>query len=153
MDARMSTIADAGVRGSLCERIGKLKSDSPRQWGKMTAHQMICHLNDSFLVGMGEKYASPDTNFVKRTVVKWIALHTSMPWPQGVATRPELIQGQGGTPPGEWERDCDDLVRGIPAFAARDKFAAHPIFGEMSREDWLIWAYRHIDHHLRQFAV
>jgi len=27
----------------------------------------------------------------------------------------------------------------------------HPIFGPMSRSDWLRWAYLHMDHHLRQF--
>lgn len=150
---QMSTLADPGARSSLCERVAKLTPQSPRQWGKMTAHEMICHLNDSFLVSIGEKYASPDTNFLKRTVVKWVALHTPIEWPHGVATRPELLQGQGGTAPVEWSRDCDALVRGIPAFAAREKFAAHPIFGEMRKDDWLIWAYRHIDHHLRQFAV
>jgi hypothetical protein len=149
----MSTIADAGMRTSLCERIGRLRSDSPRQWGKMTAHEMVCHLNDSFLVGAGEKHASPDTNFMKRSVVKWIALRSSMRWPQGVATRPELLQGKGGTAPVEWNRDCALLVDGIRAFAAREKFALHPIFGEMSREEWLIWAYRHVDHHLRQFGA
>ncbi|HMD47947.1 MAG TPA: DUF1569 domain-containing protein [Bryobacteraceae bacterium] len=149
----MSTIADAGTCASLCERIGKLTADSPRQWGQMTAHEMVCHLNDSLLVGSGEKYASPDTNLIKRSVVKWIALHTQMQWPKGVATRPEMLQGQGGTAPADWSRDCDALVRGISAFAAREKFGVHPIFGVMSREDWLIWAYRHVDHHLRQFGV
>ena len=119
----------------------------------MTAHEMICHLNDSFLVSIGDKYASPGTNIFQRTVVKWIALHAPIQWPHGVATRPELLQGQGGTAPGEWLRDRDELMRAIPAFAEREQYASHPIFGEMSKPDWLIWAYRHIDHHLRQFAV
>src|SRR5579872_980072 len=101
----MSTIADAGARASLCDRIGKLRADSPRQWGKMTPHEMVCHLNDSFLVGLGEKYASPDTNLMKRTVVKFIALRSPLPWPRGVPTRPELIQGRGGTAPADWSRD------------------------------------------------
>jgi Protein of unknown function (DUF1569) len=149
----MSTIADAGVRASLCERIRKLNADSPRQWGKMTAHEMVCHLNDSFLVGAGKKYASPDTNFLKRTVVKFVALRLPVTWPHGVATRPEMIRGPGGIASSEWSREVGELVSGIPAFAAREKFGVHPIFGAMTREEWLIWAYRHVDHHLRQFAL
>jgi hypothetical protein len=119
----------------------------------MTAPEMICHLNDSFRVGMGEKYASPDTNLLKRTVVKWVALRTPLVWPQSVATRPELIQGNGGTPPSEWTRDCADLENLMAAFAARRSYSLHPIFGAMSQEEWLIWGYRHVDHHLRQFGV
>jgi hypothetical protein len=149
----VSTIADPAVRAALCERIARLKSDSPRQWGRMTAHEMVCHLNDSFRVGAGEKYASPDMNLIKRTLVKWVALRTPLRWPQGTPTRPELLQGQGGTPPAGWDPDCAELVSGISAFAARETFALHPIFGAMSKAEWHIWAYRHIDHHLRQFAV
>jgi len=119
----------------------------------MTAPEMICHLNDSFRVGMGEKYASPATNLLQRTVVKWVALHTAFPWPHGVPTRPELMQGNGGTPPSEWTRDRAQLESLISEFAARQSYGVHPIFGTMSQADWLIWGYRHVDHHLRQFGV
>jgi len=119
----------------------------------MTARQMVCHLNDSFRVGMGEKYASPATNALQRTLVKWIALRTSLPWPRGVPTRPEVEQGRGGTPPTEWERDRGELLRLIEGFAERRTFGVHPTFGEISERDWLTWCYRHVDHHLRQFGV
>jgi hypothetical protein len=114
---------------------------------------MICHLNDSFRVGMGEKYASPDTNVLKRTLFKWIALRTPLKWPPGVPTRPEIEQGSGGTPPSEWQHDRADLLALIDAFAARQTFGVHPAFGAMSQRDWLVWGYRHIDHHLRQFGL
>ncbi len=29
----------------------------------------------------------------------------------------------------------------------------HPVFGLMTRAQWGRWAYRHMDHHLRQFGV
>lgn len=149
----MASLADPGARATLCERIGKLDHNAVRQWGRMTAHEMVCHLNDSFRVATGEKHASPDTNLLKRTVFKWVALHTSLPWPHGVATRPELLPGHGGTPPTDWTRDHSELQKLVPAFAARQNYGFHPLFGEMSKADWLIWAYRHIDHHLRQFGV
>jgi hypothetical protein len=31
--------------------------------------------------------------------------------------------------------------------------AAHGVFGRMTLEDWQRWAYKHADHHLRQFGV
>ncbi|MGD0438062.1 MAG: DUF1569 domain-containing protein [Bryobacteraceae bacterium] len=148
----MSTLAEPNVRTKCSERIARLDPNVSPKWGRMTAPQMICHLNDSFRVGAGEKYASPDTNLFKQTVFKWAALHSPFPWPHGVPTRPELMQGTGGTPPANWDSDCATLRAWMHAFADRTTFAVHPIFGEMSRADWLIWGYRHIDHHLRQFG-
>jgi hypothetical protein len=31
--------------------------------------------------------------------------------------------------------------------------ANHAVFGAMTATDWYRWAYRHTDHHLRQFGV
>lgn len=119
----------------------------------MTAPQMICHLNDSFDVGTGAKYASPASGVFQRALMKWVALRVPLRWPHGVPTRPELLQGRGGTPPSEWEADCAGLIRRMEDFAAVREFGLHPIFGQMTRTDWLVWGFRHVDHHLRQFGV
>ena len=119
----------------------------------MTAHQMVCHLNDAFRVGAGEMYASPATNLFQRTVAKWIALRTAVPWPHGLPTRPEIEQGRGGTPPSDWAHDRAKLSASIIAFGGRQAFGVHPFFGTMAQRDWHAWGYRHVDHHLRQFGV
>jgi hypothetical protein len=149
----MSTMADPAISSRCCERIANLDPNAAPKWGHMNARQMICHLNDSFRVAAGGKYASPATNLFKRTVFKWVALRTPVPWPAGVPTRPEIEQGRGGTRPAEWESDCAQLRAAIHAFNVRTEFAAHPIFGRMSRGEWMVWGYRHVDHHLRQFGV
>ena len=149
----MRSLADPRDRAGCCERIARLDPKARPKWGRMTAPEMVCHLNDSFRVGAGEKYASPATNLLKRTVFKWVALRTSAPWPHGIPTRPEIEQGRGGTPPSDWERDRSELRNLIVEFADRQSFGVHPIFGEMSRREWLVWGYRHVDHHLRQFGV
>jgi hypothetical protein len=149
----MSTLAQSGVRDACFARLMRLDPSIGPKWGRMTAHQMICHLNDSFAVGAGTRRASPATGFLQRTAVKWIALRTPLPWPHGVPTRPEIEQGIGGTPPSEWESDCSELRRRITDFAVLETFGTHPIFGNMSQADWLVWGFRHVDHHLRQFGV
>ena len=149
----MSTLADPKVRAACRERIERLNPNASPKWGRMTARQMVCHLNDSFRVGMGEKYASPATSLLQRTFIKWVALRAPVKWPPGVPTRPEIEQGRGGTPPTEWETDCAELLRLMDAFAKLETFGVHPAFGKMSYRDWLIWGYRHVDHHLRQFGV
>ncbi|MGE3404237.1 MAG: DUF1569 domain-containing protein [Vicinamibacterales bacterium] len=43
----------------------------------------------------------------------------------------------------------------IERFAASPRdfaFQPHPFFGPLSEREWLHWAWRHTDHHLRQFG-
>ena len=121
----------------------------------MTPHQMMCHLTDSFVGMMGGKVVSEKSNFFSRSVMKWVALQTSLPWPHGVKTRPEVDQEIGGTPPAEFEQDRQNLRLAIEQFAATQRtfaFPAHPIFGAMKETEWMIWGYKHCDHHFRQFG-
>jgi len=72
----------------------------------MTAHQMICHLSDSFRSALGEKQISSSSTLFKRTIYKWAALWVPLPWPHGIKTRPEMDQQQGGTQPVEFASDA-----------------------------------------------
>jgi hypothetical protein len=119
----------------------------------MTAHQMVCHLNDSFQTVAGERAVSPAVTLVSRTLIKWVALRTPLPWPKGVRTRPEIAQGEGGTAPAKWRTDVERLRGWMSGFPDRRSFAPHPMFGALSMRDWMVWAYRHVDHHFRQFGI
>jgi len=120
----------------------------------MTSHEMLCHLADSFSAVLGERPASSAETWLSRSVVKWIALHTSLPWPRGVPTRPEIDPQRSGTKPLEFERDRTKVVEFIRRFALPDtRCVRHPAFGVMTREEWLLWGYGHVDHHLRQFGL
>src|SRR4051812_10370641 len=83
----------------LIRRLGMLQPASSRRWGKMTPHGMLCHLADSFLTVLGERPAASKENWLSRTAMKWVAIHTSLPWPHGVPTMPEADQDIGGTKP------------------------------------------------------
>jgi hypothetical protein len=153
----MKTIADRAAKAEIVERIKKLTPNAERKWGKMTAHQMVCHLCDSHLLPMGELKGTGRSNFLNRTVVKFAALRVPMKWPPDVPTVPELDQIAGkGTPPAVFEADRARLLALVDRFAApqRDfKFVSHPIFDQMTEWEWMRWAYLHADHHLRQFGL
>ena len=85
--------------------------------------------------------------------MKWGALRLPIQWPKGVPTRPEIEQGRGGTRPSDWAADCSALRGWIDRFPGQKKFGPHPIFGTMTYDEWMIWGFRHVDHHLRQFGV
>jgi hypothetical protein len=138
----------------LVRRLGQLQPASARRWGTMTSHEMVCHLGDSFSAVLGERQASSKETWLSRTVVKWIALHTSLPWPQGVPTRPEVNPKQNGTKPVEFERDRARALELMLRFVRPEtRCARHPMFGALTRDEWLRWGYAHVDHHLRQFGV
>jgi len=152
----MKSFLNLSDKKEIFERLSNIRSDSWRRWGRMTSHQMICHLSDSFKFTFGEKENSSASNLFTRTVVKWIALYAPLPWPQSVKTRPEMDQEIGGTPPHDFEPDRRQLVALIERFIAPAKdieFPPHPIFGDMSEAEWMRWGYLHCDHHLRQFGV
>ena len=152
----MKSFLNPADKKNILERLRNVRPDSKRLWGRMTSHQMICHLSDSFRSRLGEKEISPAGNIFTRTAVKWIALYAPMRWPPGAKTRPEVDQEIGGTPPGDFERDRQQLVELIERFTASPKnaeFRPHPIFGDMSEFEWMRWGYLHCDHHLRQFGL
>src|SRR5258705_6274739 len=106
----MTSLSDPSVRQSIVDRVARVRSGSKPLWGRMSAHQMLCHLSDSFRAALGEKPVSPATSMLQRTVVKWLALYAPIPWPAGVPTPPEMDQEAGGTPPADFERDRAGLL-------------------------------------------
>ena len=148
------SLVDQANIDEIVARLKRVRPDSPRQWGKMTPHQMLCHLADSFLAVFGDRPASEKQNWFSRTVMKYVALHTSLPWPQGVPTRPEVDQLIGGTKPAEFERDRQRVLDLLERFVRPDaQYGPHPGFGVMTREEWMLWGFGHCDHHLRQFGA
>ena len=152
----MKTLANVPDKREILARLGGMRADSQRLWGRMSPHQMICHLSDSFRVSMGEMKASPATGFLQRTVVKWGALYFPMTWPKNVPTRPVIDQAAGGgSCPSDFNRDVQDLVSLTDRFVREPRdfvWHAHPFFGNMTARDWMRWGYLHMDHHLRQFG-
>jgi hypothetical protein len=152
----MKTLANAEDMAEIVRRLSAIGPTSKRQWGKMTVGEMICHLNDAFLVTMSEKSAQPVSNWFSKSVMKWAALQLPAKWPPGVSTVPECEAGKGGTPPAEFEQDLNKL-RGLLVRFSKPlrefEYAAHPMFGKMTDAEWQRWGYRHMDHHLRQFGA
>jgi len=152
----MKTLARRQCKAEIVDRLRSLRPESTRRWGQMSAHQMICHLSDSFRMATGEKLASDASGRMQRTLVKWIALYAPLRWPPGIPTRPEVDQQCGGTRPVDFAADVAELEALLELAATRDKgldWPVHPIFGRMSHAAWLRWAYLHTDHHLRQFGA
>ncbi len=151
----MKTLLSPRVLGDTCDRLDRLTPASPRRWGRMNPHQMVCHLNDSFRLALGERTASPGSAPLPPAILKIIALRLPLPWPRGYATRPEMDQLLTGTPPTQFETDTALLRSLLHRFADPNlsAFAPHPVFGTMSSWEWRRWGFLHADHHFRQFSL
>jgi len=137
-------------RAALLRRLGTLTSQHQRRWGRMTAHQMVCHVSDQMRVALGDlptrSYGSPLTGQLARLY----AIHTPLPWPRGkVQTSPEMLTAK----PAAWDGDvraCEALIR---RFASERPTAAHPRFGRLSTREWGTLAAKHLAYHFTQFGV
>jgi hypothetical protein len=149
----MKNLSDSASKQEIMRRLQAVNADCPRRWGKMTCHQMVCHLSDSFRSAFGEKKTSL---LPPQPLIKWIALWVPIPWPHGYKTRPEMDQQIRGTKPVEFQNDMQELLRLLDRFTAASPefaWAPHPMFGQMSHKERMRWGYLHMDHHLRQFGA
>ncbi|MCL4864387.1 MAG: DinB family protein [Gemmatimonadales bacterium] len=153
----MKTIADPNVLDDLLARLARVTPESPRQWGKMSPAEMLCHLGDAGDFVLGRRIPPGiQPSGRRRPVMKWLALRAPMRWPHGYPTRSSMDPQRDGTKPAQFEADRARVADGLRALAAAtgpDLARDHMVFGPMSLADWHRWAYRHLDHHLRQFGV
>lgn len=131
----------------------------------MTARQMVCHAADQLRVALGdievhtgqlrlrfgdrEVEVNPGLlwfHLGRRILVHWL------PWPKSrVGAPPEMLT----TPPGEWREDIaalHALVDRVGEKNANETWAAHPVFGSISGQEWGLLCWKHLDYHLRQFG-
>jgi hypothetical protein len=153
---RVKTVADPAVLRSLTERLTALKPDSARRWGTLTPHEMLCHLGDAAEMVLRIRPRRRPVALRHRPILKWIALWSLLRWPHGWQTNAQHDPRVAGTRPSEFAADRRRVLDAMRRLAMADPGAtelAHGLFGTMTVRDWQRWAYKHTDHHLRQFGL
>ncbi len=148
----MASIFDRGERDALKKRVMKLRPDATRKWGKMDAAGMQAHLVAGMKMGLGTLKVTPKKSPMANWFGRWLVIHSPLPWPKGVPTVDELKDLSSL----DFDAEQTELLKLIDAVSARghsDGWPPHPMLGELSTKDWGVLAWRHLDHHLRQFGV
>jgi len=140
------TIYEESARRALSERFAGLSAADIPSWGQMNAPRMMQHVTDGLRMAMGELAVKAKDTPLRFRPIRWLVIHGPFPWPKGAPTSPELL----APPSGDWAQLCANFQAALDRIPAT-LTAEHPAFGKLTHHDWGILAWKHLDHHLRQF--
>ena len=150
----MKNLFDAAAAADLKARLQRLRADSPRQWGRMTAPQAVAHCAAGLELAFGE--LRPPRALIGRLfgrIIKPLALGNDAPMRRNSPSVPGMIV----TDDRDLERERQRLGALIDRFVAGGPAACtthpHSFFGPLTPDEWAILRYKHLDHHLRQFGA
>lgn len=150
----MKTVFEKTTRDELILRINSLDEHNRAQWGKMNIYQMLkhCTLWDEWVFGKG-KYKQI---FLGRLFGKWALkniLKDEKPLGRNSPTIAAFRINRIGEN-GDITLEMAKWVDLIQAYASYSNLEfVHSFFGRMTKEQIGFLAYKHADHHLRQFNV
>lgn len=135
------------------ERIGKLSPDSPPQWGKMNVAQMLAHCNISLETAMGKHTIKP--LLIGRIIGPLVRKKVlgEKPFARNLPTD----NSYKFTGPLDFEEERAKIMASLKQFSeggpGKCTTDPHPFFGRLRPDQWAVFQWKHLDHHLRQFAV
>jgi hypothetical protein len=138
-------------------RILRLGLESERQWGSMTVAQTLAHCTSGLEMAMGVIHAkrAPFPGSMIGLLIKPLVFRDDKPIRRNSPSSPELFSADPTQC--DLERERFRLIAAIDSFASGGAACCsrhpHPFFGPLSPLEWAILAYKHTDHHLRQFGV
>ena len=144
-----ATLLNATDRAAIIARLRRVTPDRAPLWGTLTAPRMLCHVTDQMRVATGIIIGRHRDTLLRRTVLKWVVVRSSMQPPPGkVQTVPEMLS----TVPTSWDADMATCIRLINEVGLGKGIGRHPAFGPLTPRDWGRIGWKHFDHHLRQFG-
>ena len=148
----MKSIFEVSTREELKARINSLQPETTAQWGKMNLYQMLKHCTLCEDMFWGELK-------IKRVFIGRIigpgflkkVLKDDAPFGKNSPTSPLLKETNEN---GDIQLQKEEWLNRIEKYATYDNSTfVHPFFGPMTKEQMGLFAYKHADHHLRQFGA
>ncbi len=148
----MKSIMDKSTRDELAIRISKLNDNSKPLWGKMNVFQMVrhCSLWEEWVLS-GKTYKQSFVGRIFGSMVLKNIMKDESPLKKNTPTLPEFRVnrlGEKGDLTAE-KLKWIGLIEKYPNFSNPN--FVHSFFGKMTKEQIGYLAYKHTDHHLRQF--
>ena len=149
----MKNLFEAAALEEVKQRMAQLRPDCERQWGSMDPAQMLAHCPAWMEIAAGLKF--PPRSLVGRVFGRFAksTLLNEEPVRRNMPSDKSLMIGD--------ERDFAVERQRLEGWI--DRFAAagpegctrhpHSFLGPMTPFQWATLAYKHLDHHLRQFGA
>jgi|SRR5690606_1435942 len=150
----MKTIFDQSIRNQLIERIKQINENHQAAWGKMNVFQMLQHNTywNAWILGKNKatyKQSLLGKIFGKMALNKM--LKDEKPFDKNVPTsrqfKAKKLSGDLTSEKAKWIY----LIQEYENFS--NPGFIHDFFGKMNKEQIGRLAYKHTDHHLRQFGL
>jgi hypothetical protein len=148
----MKTIFNEPIRAEVINRINSLTNENTAQWGKMNLYQMLRHCtkwNDWILGTQPHVYKQEFLGLIFGKMALKGMVKDDSPMKKNMPAGAFKIKEQAGDTQALkkiWASQIADYANfSNTAFI-------HDFFGKMTKEEIGILAYKHFDHHLRQFG-
>lgn len=150
----MKSIFTKEAYEEILSRLENLTPDAKPQWGKMDVTQMLKHCQKPIKLAFGEQQVKKPNVFM-RLLIKLMkhSLYNDKPWKQGLLTAKEFVIRKTEDFKSEKLKLKELVKRMHESESYFEPSKSHPIFGEMTSWMWGQSAYKHLDHHLKQFGV
>lgn len=148
----MKSIFDPVTREEIVNRIGFLNQQSKARWGRMDVFQMLrhCTLCEEMMLGQLKIKRVFAGRLLGKMILKKV-LKDDRPFGKNSPTSPVLKTTHES---GDTELQKKEWINRIGQYATyTDPNFVHPFFGPMTKEQIGFFAYKHADHHLRQFGA
>jgi len=149
----MKTIFQRSIVENLCTRIDCIAPESEAVWGKMNVLQMLKHCVENEKLLLREKVF--DDVFIGKLFGRMALkgdIKNDKPFGKNSPTHPDLKIREVNEEAQDLKAEWKVLLYKYPDLNEEhyENFK-HPFFRKMNYQQVGIWAFKHVDHHLRQF--
>ena len=147
-------IFERGETQKIIDRINLLSPNSEKIWGSMSVDQMLAYCNVTYTMIYDDTIPKPNSfkKWLLKTFVKGVVV-SDKPYKRSAQTAPEFIIEGSRNFHLEKKKLCANLLKtqelGADYFNTKESHS----FGKLTSQEWHNLFYKHIDHHLKQFAV
>ena len=149
----MHDLFDAASRREILDRLDRLGPDTPRQWGTMTAAQMLAHCASALEVANGDQTKKQTLLGRLLSPIARRKILGDAPFPRNSPTDPGFVIRDDRDFAAEKARLLSDVARFVELGPDHAATCTHSFFGNLTGEQWGRLMGKHLDHHLRQFGV
>jgi hypothetical protein len=149
----MQSLFEPEARVKISGRLAALSPGAVRQWGKMDAAQMLAHCSNALEVATGDRPLKQ--KLIGKVFGPFVrsSLLGEKPFSKDSPTDPSFVVRDTRDFAREKERLAGLVHRFCESGPSEAGRHVHSFLGRISGDEWGVMMFKHLDHHLRQFAA